>query len=153
SLIRCLCILRRTWGKVTPVVFFEASLLGPQKGISQGDQRDMVVPTQPMATFKMIQAEFLFQFAIVQLDPPAGMSHANQAPQSPEGRTQLPQPILNRLLLCGRPFDQQPLRDALDALTGTPAVCGPNGQPGKARALQTSTALPPAHVPPSRRRQ
>ena len=31
SLIRCRCIRRRTWGKVTPVVFFKASLLGTQE--------------------------------------------------------------------------------------------------------------------------
>ena len=102
----------------------------------------MVVPTQPMATLKMIQAEFLFHFAIVQLDPPAGMGHAHQAPQSRDTRIQLGQPILDGLLFSCRPFDQQPLGDAWGRLPERQPCAAQTGS--RAKRERCRPRLPPA---------
>jgi hypothetical protein len=77
---RCL----RTWGRlqVAPEFFFKACLLGAEKGIGDGDQADVMLPTQPLAAFIMVQAEFFFQFAIVLFDAPAGRGGADQTAQS-----------------------------------------------------------------------
>jgi hypothetical protein len=42
-----------------------------------------------MAAFKVIQAQFFFEFAIILFDPPASPGHANQTAQSDGGATQI----------------------------------------------------------------
>ena len=116
----------RTWGRlqVAPEFFFKARLLGAEKGIGDSDQADVMMPTQPVAAFIMVQAEFFFQFAIVLFDAPAGLGSADETAQSQWLSTKLGQPVLGGLLLACRPFHQQPFPDPLQVCLLLPAVGG-----------------------------
>ena len=83
------CSFFLTIGKVTPEVFFKACLLRAEKRIGDAHQANMVMPAQPVTPLIMIQAQFLFQFPVIQLHPPAGSGNADEAAQ-PDG---LPSPV------------------------------------------------------------
>jgi len=73
----------RTCGRlgVAPEVFFNARLLSPQEGVGDGDQADVMMPSQPLAALVMVQSEFFFQFAIILFDPPTGFGDADETAQ------------------------------------------------------------------------
>src|SRR5487761_333947 len=144
------CSLFLTIGKVTPEVFFEACLLGTKKRISHGDQADVMTPSQPLTALVMIQPEFLFQFAVVLFDPPAGLGDAHQAPQSQRLRTKLSQPIFRRFLLTLRPLDQQPLDHPRRVRLLPPSMRRPDRKQGEAGALRSAAALTPRDRMPAR---
>ena len=120
----------RTWGRLqfVPAVFFKAGLLGAQEGIGDGDQADVMMPTQPLAAFIMVQAEFFFQFAIVLFDAPAGLGGADQTAQSQWLSAELGQPVLGGLGLVLWPLHQQPLPDPRQVELLLPAMGGPYRQ-------------------------
>ena len=59
---------RRICGKLTGEVFFGALLLRAKEGKGQGNEGDMVMPAEPASALKVIEAEFLLEFAIILLD-------------------------------------------------------------------------------------
>ncbi len=69
--------------------FFESRLLKAQKSVGQRDQRDVVMPTEPMTAFEVGQPEFFFQLAVVHFDPPTRMTHSHQTTQTGPIGTQL----------------------------------------------------------------
>jgi hypothetical protein len=50
-----------------------------------------------LAAFVMVESEFLFQLAVVLLDPPARLGDAHEAPQRQPLLTELGQPIFRGL--------------------------------------------------------
>ena len=70
-------------GKVTPEVFLEARLLGAPKGIGEAHHAGVMMPAPPVTPLVMIQTEFFFQFAIIQLHPPARFGDAHEPPPAP----------------------------------------------------------------------
>ncbi len=96
-------------GQVTPEVFFEPRLLRTQEGISETDQTNVMMPTQPMAPLVVIQPQLFFQFPVVQFDPPARLGHSYQTAHSRRLPREVSQPVFGRFSRCLGPFDQQPL--------------------------------------------
>ncbi|KWO79701.1 hypothetical protein WM31_29825 [Burkholderia ubonensis] len=78
----------------------------------------MVVESTPATSFDVSQAEFLLEILIVPHDTPAHLGDMNQ---TFECRVwgQSRKPILERLRITFRPFDQQPF---LIAECGTPVI-------------------------------
>src|SRR5215471_19670925 len=150
SLIRSRCSLLLTWGKVTPEVFFKSGLLRAKESVSQGDQSHMVMPPQPVAAFKVVQSQFVFQLAVVHLDAPARVSDFHQTTPAGPTQTQLCQPVLGRPRFPFRPFDQQPLGDALGMFLGPPAMGRPDLQARETRPLRTASGGAPSHLLPRR---
>ena len=74
------CSLFLTIGKVTPEVFFQACLFRAKERIGETDPSNVMVPAQPLTALVMIQSQFLFQFAVIQLHPPASLGDAHQPP-------------------------------------------------------------------------
>src|SRR5713226_3574962 len=66
-----------------------------------------MVEAAPAAALVMPKAEFLLEFLVIALDPPAQLGQINQ---SLEGDVvgKVGEPIFGRLPLTRRPFDQQP---------------------------------------------
>src|SRR5487761_1386285 len=102
--------------------FFNARLLGAEKGISHRDQANVMMPSQPLTAFVMVQPEFLFLFPAILFNPPARFGHADQAAQPERLRAKLGQPVLGRLLLTPRPLYQQPLRHPRRMLLFPPSM-------------------------------
>ena len=118
----------RTWGRLqlAPVVFFKARLLGTEEGIGDGDQADVMMPTQPLAPFVMVQAEFFLQFAIILFNTPARFGDAHATAQSQRLSSELGQPVLGGFGLVLRPFHQQPLHNSQRVELLLPAMGGPH---------------------------
>src|SRR6516225_11475308 len=127
--------LRR--GKKTPLLHEEA--------IGRDAHGGMVMKATPTASFEMPQAEFLLEFLIVALDDPALFGQQNQTTKR-DGCRQIGQPVLCRLLLLPRPFDQQPL---LGMRFFAPYVTMSNADPqaGKARVHGAAGAFAPTDAP------
>ena len=69
------------------------------------DHGYVVMPALPIATFIMVQAEFLFELMIVLLDLPTTFDQADDAPQCiVTGK--VTETILGRCLFRLRPLDQ-----------------------------------------------
>src|SRR3990167_8174475 len=132
-----ICSLFLTSGKVTPEVFFKACLLRAKKGIGDTHQADVMMPAQPLTPFVMIQSQFFFQFAVIQLHAPAGLGDAYQPPQSQRLGAELSQPVFDGLLGILRPFHQQPLRYARRMFPFSPAVSRPDRRSEEARPLRS----------------
>ena len=68
----------------------------------------MVVKASPASTFIVIEAQFLLEFLIVALDPPAQFGSFDKGR---EGciRRQGREPVFGRRAFVLRPFDEQPL--------------------------------------------
>ena len=62
----------------------------------------------PATSFVMTEADFLLEFLVVTLDPPAEFGAIDQRLKADIGR-QRGQPILSRLRLVRGPLDEQPL--------------------------------------------
>ena len=148
SLMSMSCNRFLALGKVTPGVFLKACLLGAQKRIGDAHQADMVMPAQPVTALVMIQPQFLFQVAVIQLHSPAGSGDANPSAQPQGQRTTLSQPVFRRLVRSLRPIHQQPLGDARRMFLGSPTVGRPNLGQGEARAFDAPAALTPSHGAP-----
>ena len=91
--------------------FFCAGLLRAQERKGHADHRDVVMPAEPMPALKVIQAQFLLEFAIILFDPPAAPGYPSQTVQPDRFGIQIAQPIVRRFRGVRRPLDQQPLGD------------------------------------------
>ena len=90
----------------------------------------MVVEAAPPAPFIITKPEFLLEFLIIALDPPAQFGQIDQ-PIEGDILGQGGKPILGRLGFVFRPLDQQPLFGARLAQLGV-AMGGPHPLAGKA---------------------
>jgi hypothetical protein len=107
-----------------------------------------MMPTRPMAAFKVIRAEFIFQFRVIDFKSPSSTTYLEGASHSRRARSQLGQPILQRLCFIREPINKQPLRYSLIRVLGLPPVGCPRFDLGVARALGSLGALPPSYVLP-----
>jgi len=120
--------------------------LPQQEGVSQADQRDVMMPALPAAPFVMVQSQFLFQLLIVLFDSPAQFGQLHQASErDPLG--QVREPILRGSFGLGGPLDEQPDRFQLGSVVKM-AMRGLHPASRKAAPLCASTALSPGHGSP-----
>src|SRR6202049_5036648 len=100
-----------------------------------------MVEAAPAAALVMPKAEFLLEFLVIALDPPAQLG---QIDQSLEGEVvgKVGEPIFGRLPLTPRPFDQQPFLAAPFG-QGFVAMGGSHPYPGKTRAQPIRRSLAP----------
>ena len=94
----------------------------------------MVVKASPASSFIMIEAEFLLEFLIVALDPPAHFGGCDERLEVGIGR-QGRKPVFGRRAFAQRPFDEQPffgigLRAPVVAMRGPHAQAGKPGTQG-----------------------
>jgi hypothetical protein len=73
-------------GRLTPEVFFRASLFAAQETEGERDQGDVMVPAEPAAAFKVVKSELLFEFAVILFDLPASAGGVNSRAQGSKGR-------------------------------------------------------------------
>ena len=100
-------INRRTAGKVNPEVFFIAHPFQHQKGIGEGHQGDMMMPSLPRAAFKMIQPHFPLHLFVILFNPEASFRLSDQPSERSPLRRQTGKPVLPGFFVPLRPFDQQ----------------------------------------------
>ena len=100
-------ISRRVLGRVQPEVFFAAERFECQEAVGEHDQCHVMIPTDPTATFIVIQAKFLLQLLVVLLDLPSGFGDLHQSAKT-IGGSQIAEEVLRRLRSCGGPLNQQP---------------------------------------------
>src|SRR5471030_1062441 len=110
-----------------------------------------MVEAAPAAPLVMPKAEFLLEFLVIALDPPAQLG---QVDQSLEGDVigKIGEPVFGRLLLARRPFDQQPFLGAKFG-QGFVAVGGAPPYPGKTRGQPIRRSLAPGDRLPRLLRQ
>ena len=68
---------RRIIGRLTSEVFFRARLFAAQEAEGKRYECDVMVPADPAATFEVIEAELVFEFAIILFDLPAAAGCVN----------------------------------------------------------------------------
>src|SRR5512136_2305214 len=112
-----------------------------------------MMPAQPVATFKMVQTQFVFELAVVKLYSPSRSSYPDEVPYSRRTRPQLGKPIFDRRCFIHTPFNQQPLGHPLNRILGLPPVGCPYFDLGIARSLGSLGALSPRYGVPCRSRQ
>src|SRR6202171_2647378 len=110
-----------------------------------------MVEAAPAAALVMPKAEFLLEFLVIALDPPAQLG---QIDQSLEGDVvgKVGEPIFGRLPLTRRPFDQPPLLAAPFG-QGCVAMGGAHPYPGKTRGQPIRRSLAPGDRLPRLLRQ
>src|SRR5512134_3468758 len=113
-----------------PGVRGEKASLGDEEAIGGDAQRGVVVKASPAAALVVAEAEFLLEFLIVTLDPPAPLGRGDQILERRVGG-QRREPILARLVLARRILDQQPLCEPRRRAQGI-AVRRSNAQSGEA---------------------
>ena len=94
----------------------------------------MVVKASPASSFIVIEAEFLLEFLIVALDPPAHFGGCDELLEVGVGR-QGRKPVFGRCAFALRPFDEQPffgigLRAPIVPMRGPHAQAGKPGTQG-----------------------
>jgi hypothetical protein len=94
----------------------------------------MVMPAGPRAPFKVIEPEFVGEFAIVLFDAPAPFGQTDEATEAKRFVRHVGQPVLDRGGLVGRPFDEQLHGLCRERSTTADAVRGPERRARKARA-------------------
>ena len=111
----------------------------------------MVVEAAPPAPFVIAKAEFLLEFLVVALDPPAQFRQIDEAVEG-DVFGHSGKPIFGRLGLALRPLDQQPL---FCARRGSPSVAMRRAYPhaGEARGQPIRAALAPGDIVPDLARQ
>src|ERR1700689_1752175 len=104
-----------------------------------------MVEASPAAPLVMSKAEFLLEFLVIALDPPAQLGQIDQPLEGDVGKVD--EPIFGRLLLARRPFDQQPFFGA-QFRRGFVAGAAPPPSPGKTRGQPIGRSLAPSdHLP------
>ena len=74
-------ISRRVLGRVHPEVFFTTQGFQGEKGVCNHDHRYVMVPSLPVATFVVIQAEFFFELVLILLDLPTAFEESYDTSQ------------------------------------------------------------------------
>src|ERR1700687_4556995 len=100
-----------------------------------------MVEASPAAPLVMSKAEFLLEFLVIALDPPAQLGQIDQ-PLEGDVVGKVGEPIFGRLLLARRPFDQQPFFGAPFG-QGFVAGGGAHPYPGKTRGQPIGRSLAP----------
>src|SRR5258708_9959439 len=105
-----------------------------------------MVKASPASSLVMAESEFLLEFLVVALDPPAQLGEIDEFVEWNVLR-QRGEPVFGRLFLVFRPFDQQPLFGSA-FLEPFVAMGGAHAQPCIARCDPISRALAPRdHLP------
>ena len=78
-----------------------------QEGVGDRDERDVVVPAAVAAALEVVEAEGVFELAVVVLDAPAQLGQPDQLGERGVGG-QGGEPVVGRRLGAGGPFGQQP---------------------------------------------
>src|SRR3954447_12327087 len=86
---------------------FRAPAFEGEEGVRDRDERDVVMPAAVGAALEVVQAERVFEFAVVVLDAPAELAEPNQLTQWRVGG-QAGEPVVGRFFGAGGPFGQQP---------------------------------------------
>src|SRR5208283_3952823 len=108
-----------------------------------------MVPSQPAAALEVIEAEFVFQLAIVLFDLPSAAGGMDSRAQGGGGRARrIPQhPVVAGRGRIFGPLDQQPFLNPCRALLRSflPAVSGPGFDQGEARSLGALGSSAPSY--------
>ena len=82
--------------------------MGEQEAVGRDAERGVMMEAAP---FVVSEPHLLLECLVVALDPPAHPGHADEG--GPPGvRRQCREPVLGRLVLTRRPFDEQPFARA-----------------------------------------
>ena len=128
-------------------LFFTAQAFEHQKSVGGDAQGGVMVEAAPVTPFVVRQAELGLELLVVAFDHPA--PHGIEDQLSEGGRVgQRRQPVMTRLGLTVRPFDQEPLLGPRQI-----AVRRAHPHAGKARRQPALRAVAPAHRAPALRRQ
>ena len=79
---------------------------GDQESVGCDAERHVMVKASPASTFIVIEAQFLLEFLIVALDPPAQFGSFHE-PREGCIRRQGREPVFGRRAFVLRPFDEQ----------------------------------------------
>ena len=96
----------------------------------------------------MVEPEFIFELAIVELDAPTPLGEPDEAPESERLAPQVGQPELGRRGLVLRPFHEQLDRLGGNRASHRPAVREPDREPRKARPEWPFASRAPRHRMP-----
>jgi len=128
--------------------FFSAEGFQHEKRVGHRGQRDVMMPARPRAAFEVIEAQFVFQLAVVLFDAPAAFRQADGAPEAERLARQVGEPVLDRRRRRARPLDEQVHRGAGQQAAATDAVRRPEGRQREARAERALGAgAPRDHAP------
>ena len=115
--------------------------LGDQEAVGGDAERGVVVKASPAPALVIAKPKLLLEFTIVPLDPPAQFGDIDEIGER-RGFGQRREPILGRLGLFVRPFDEQPfLGTRADALLVTIA---PDARARPRSAIAAGRSFPPA---------
>src|SRR5512134_4173497 len=131
-----------------PRVRGEKASLGDEEAIGRDAERGVVVKAPPAAALVVAEPEFLLEFLIVTLDPPAPLGRGDEILERRVGG-QRREPILARLVLARRALDHQPLWRPRRLTPGI-AVRRSHAQGGEAGGQCGLAALTPCHRPERR---
>lgn len=123
---------------------------GGDESISGDAQGGMVVKSSPTSPFEVVDADLVFEFLVIPLDPPTHMDGGDEFLQGRRAR-QIAEVVLGRGGLGCRPLDDQPFFRAQCRSVLT--MCRMYADGSEARAHRLCAALPPGHGLPSRCRQ
>ena len=124
---------------------------GDQESAGCDAERHVVVKASPASTFKVIEAQFLLEFLIVALDPPAQFGSFHEHRES-RIRRQGRKPIFGRRAFALRPFDEQPFF-GIGLRAPVVPMRGPNRHGGEAGTKRFVDAFAPCDVTPGVSRQ
>ena len=124
---------------------------GDQESVGCDAERHVVVKASPTSSFIVIEAEFLLEFLIIALDPPAHFGRCDERLEVGVGR-QGRKPVFGRCAFALRPFDDEPF---FGMGLGAPVVAmrGPHAQAGEPGVQSFVDALAPCDVAPGVGRQ
>ena len=127
------------------------SLFGDQESVGRDAERRMVMKAPPASSFIVIEAEFLLEFLIVALDPPAHFGGCNEDCEVGI-RRQGRKPIFGRRAFALRPFDEQPFF-GIGLRAPVVPMRGPHAQDGEPGMQGFVDAFAPCDVTPGVSRQ
>src|SRR5215813_12856493 len=78
-----------------------------QESIDRDAERRVMVKTSPSSSFEVTEPDLLLELLVIALDAPAQLGVVDQ-PTEADVVWKRREPVLGRLLLALRPFDQQP---------------------------------------------
>src|SRR6266536_256699 len=110
----------------------------------------MMMEAPPPSPFEMIEAELIFEFLVIALDPPAQMRQTDEGGQR-RRLGQCRKVVLRRRGLAQRPLAEDPLDGS--GLSAVAVMRGPDAQGDESRPHAPACAFTPGHRRPGRDRQ
>src|SRR5579872_4978196 len=120
-----------------------------EERVCERDEGDVVVPAVEAAAFEVVEAERVFEFAVVVLDAPSQLREAHELLER-RVSGEVGEPILDGLVAACGPFGEQPafgqLAIGLCGGAAQPRVRGTDPEREEARAHRPARSFAPAHL-------